>query len=87
MVGNVTIFRNIKETEAPFYRDASVVLNRIKSGASKDIIKRIRLEKDKADAKKLIYRGENFTRLSFQKKLKEDDFKKQIKLDIEKVGM
>jgi len=53
MVGNVTIFRNIKETEAPFYRDASVVLNRIKSGASKDIIKRIRLEKDKAERNEL----------------------------------
>ena len=44
----VTIFRNIRETEAPFHRSVAFVLNRIKDGASKDIVSRIRKEKDKA---------------------------------------
>ena len=44
----VTIFRNIRETETPFHRSVAFVLNRIKDGASKDIVSRIRKEKDKA---------------------------------------
>lgn len=45
---NVTIFKNIKETSTPFYREVSVVLDRIKNGASKELVKSIRLEKDKS---------------------------------------
>jgi hypothetical protein len=44
----VTIFRNIRETETPFHRSVAFVLNRIRDGASKDIVSRIRKEKDKA---------------------------------------
>tara|TARA_R100000781_G_scaffold114010_1_gene83805 strand:+ start:1219 stop:3639 length:2421 start_codon:yes stop_codon:yes gene_type:complete len=43
----ITIFKDIKETETPFYRDVNIILERIKTGASKDLIKQIRLEKDK----------------------------------------
>lgn len=47
MALNITIFQNIKATSTPFHRDVSVVLQRIKSGATKDLIKRIRSEKNK----------------------------------------
>ena len=43
----ITIFKDIKVTSQPFYRGALVILNRIKEGASKDLVKRIREEKDK----------------------------------------
>ena len=52
-LNNVTIFKDIKETDAPFYRDANVILERIKNGASKDLVKRIRQEKDKAERNEL----------------------------------
>ena len=44
----VTIFKNIKETDTPFFRDVVSVLQRIKDGASKDLIKSIRAEQDKS---------------------------------------
>ena len=44
---NVTIFKNIRETETPFYRDIDVILNRIKEGKSRDLVKSIRQESDK----------------------------------------
>jgi len=53
MTSIITIFKNIKETDTPFYRDISVALNRIKSGATKDIIKNIRQCKDKSDRNEL----------------------------------
>lgn len=43
----ITIFRNIKETSTPFYRSVEKVLERIKDGSSKDLVKRIRSEKNK----------------------------------------
>jgi hypothetical protein len=43
----ITIFKDIKETSQPFYRDVDVILDRIRDGASKDLIKKIRSEKDK----------------------------------------
>jgi hypothetical protein len=46
---NITIFQNIKETETPFYRDVRVILDRVKSGASKELVKKIRQEKGKAE--------------------------------------
>jgi len=54
---SVTIFKNIKETATPFYREVGVVLERIKDGASKDLVKSIRSERDKVkrnDLKKLL---------------------------------
>lgn len=53
MTSTVTIFKNIKETETPFYRDVQVVFNRIKNGATKELVKRIRVEKNKAERNEL----------------------------------
>jgi hypothetical protein len=53
MASDITIFKNIKETEAPFHREVGVVLNRIKNGAQKDLIKRIRTSKDKNERNEL----------------------------------
>ena len=47
MSEQVTIFKNIKETETPFHRDIEVVLERIKDGATKSLVKQIRSAKDK----------------------------------------
>jgi len=47
MQGNITIFKNIKETDQPFFRTIDVVLNRIKEGSSRELIKDIRQEKEK----------------------------------------
>ena len=43
----ITIFKDIKDTSQPFYRDVSVILERIKEGASQEIVRAIRSEKDK----------------------------------------
>ena len=44
----VTIFKNIKETDTPFFREVASVLQRIKEGSSKNLIKKIRAEQDKS---------------------------------------
>ena len=49
----VTIFKDILDTSRPFYRDVSVILDRIRGGASKDLIKEIRSESDKIERNKL----------------------------------
>lgn len=49
----VTIFKNIKETEAPFHRQVGVVLDRIKDGATKELVKSIRKEKNKTERNEL----------------------------------
>jgi len=57
----ITIFRNIQDTSTPFYRDVTVVLDRIREGANsngvatptKDIIKKVRAEKRKAERNEL----------------------------------
>ena len=45
----VTIFKSIKDTDTPFFRDVHKVLERIKEGATKDVVKRIRAEKRKPE--------------------------------------
>ena len=45
---NITIFKNIRETSTPFHRHVGFVLDRIKNGASKVLVKKIRQEKDKS---------------------------------------
>ena len=42
----ISIFKNIWETSEPLYRDVKVIFKRIKEGTSKDLILRIRKEKD-----------------------------------------
>ena len=49
----ITIFKNIKETSAPFYRDVSFVFDRIRDGKYKDLINSIRKEKDKTQRNEL----------------------------------
>ena len=55
MVHNVTIFQNIRDTDTPFFRDVHVILERMKdgAGATKDLVKRIRLEKSKPERQEL----------------------------------
>lgn len=48
MTHTVTVFKSIKETNTPFHREVSLIFNRIKNGASKDLVKGIRQEKDKS---------------------------------------
>ena len=43
----ITIFKNIRETETPFFKDVTYILNRIKDGKSKELVKNIREEKNK----------------------------------------
>lgn len=49
----VTIFQSIKDTSTPFYREVDVILERIKSGKSKEVINAIRKEKNKEERNKL----------------------------------
>jgi hypothetical protein len=53
MTSHITIFRNIKETDAPFHRPIEAILERIKDGASKELVKRIRLEQKKQERNEL----------------------------------
>ena len=43
----ITIFKDIKSTSQPFHREVDLILKRIKDGASQDLVKKIRTEKDK----------------------------------------
>ena len=43
----VTIFKNIRETETPFFKDVTYILQRIKEGKSSELCKKIRSEKNK----------------------------------------
>jgi DNA-binding transcriptional MerR regulator len=57
MTYSVTIFQNIKDTSTPFFRGVDAILERIKDGASKELVKKIRLEKRKPernDLKKML---------------------------------
>ena len=49
----ITIFKNILETSTPFHRGVDFVLERIRQGSSKNLVKRIRTEKDKAKRNEL----------------------------------
>ena len=49
----VTIFQNIKTTDTPFFKDVKYILKRIKEGRSKELVKSIRLEKDKNERNEL----------------------------------
>lgn len=52
-MNQVTIFKSIKDTATPFFRDANSILQRIKDGSSKDLVKKIRSEKNKNDRNEL----------------------------------
>ncbi len=53
MTQRVTIFKNIKETETPFHREVGEILERIKNGATKNLVKDIRSAKDKTERNEL----------------------------------
>ena len=55
MTQDITIFKDIKDTDTPFHRDVRLILNRIKEGteSTKDLVKRIRLEKRKPERQEL----------------------------------
>jgi len=53
MSNNVTIFKNILHTDTPFHRDVLSILERVKDGTSKELVKKIRLEKDKTKRNEL----------------------------------
>jgi hypothetical protein len=53
MTPQVTIFQNIRDTAAPFFRDVSIILERVKDGATKELVKKIRLEKSKGERNEL----------------------------------
>lgn len=44
----ITIFKDIRETSTPFYRHIDVVLERIRTGASRAIVEKVRGEQDKS---------------------------------------
>jgi hypothetical protein len=50
---DVTIFQNIKDTSTPFHRDVMSILMRVKDGTSKDLVKKIRSEKNKTERNEL----------------------------------
>lgn len=49
----ITIFRNIKETSTPFYKEVEFVFERIKSGKYLDLVEKIRNEEDKSKRNEL----------------------------------
>jgi len=49
----VTIFKSIKDTATPFHRDVMKVLDRIKDGKSKELVKGIRKESKKSERNEL----------------------------------
>jgi hypothetical protein len=55
MTQDVTIFKSIRDKDTPFHRDVRVILSRIKEGSetTKDLVKRIRLEKNKPERQEL----------------------------------
>lgn len=53
MSNKVTIFKSIKETSTPFHREVLIILERIKDGASKELVKKIRTEKRKLERNEL----------------------------------
>ena len=45
----ITIFKNIRETDTPFHRDVKMILERIRNGASKELVKKIRANNVKSE--------------------------------------
>ena len=53
MAQNITIFQSIKDTSTPFHRSIDEILERIKNGTSKELVKSIRTEKNKNERQEL----------------------------------
>lgn len=46
----VTIFKNLSQTNTPFFKDIDYILNRIKIGTSKEIVDKVRLQQTKEES-------------------------------------
>lgn len=53
MTSEITIFKNIRDTDTPFFREVGKILDRIKEGATKELVKKIRAEKRKPERQEL----------------------------------
>ena len=53
MTSQITIFKNIRDTDTPFFREVGKILDRIKEGATKELVKKIRNEKRKPERQEL----------------------------------
>ena len=49
----ITIFKDIRSTSTPFYRHIDVVLERIRTGSSRELIESIQQEQDKSTRNEL----------------------------------
>jgi hypothetical protein len=49
----VTIFKNIRDTDTPFFKEVGLILARIRDGATKELVKQIRNEKIKSERNEL----------------------------------
>ena len=45
----ITIFKSVTDISVPYYKPIAVVLDRIKKGKSKDLVKSIREKKEKSE--------------------------------------
>jgi len=50
----ITIFKNLAQTNTPFFRDIDFVLDRIKSGKSKELVDQVRQQTNKDEFKKQL---------------------------------
>jgi hypothetical protein len=51
----ITIFKNLAQTNTPFFKEIDVILNRIKTGVSKETVLKVRANKETAnDIKKQL---------------------------------
>lgn len=50
----ITIFKNLAQTNTPFFRDIDFVLDRIKSGKSKELVDQVRQQSNKDEFKKQL---------------------------------
>lgn len=53
MTHQITIFKTINDTSTPFHRNVRVILERIRNGETKELVKKIRSEKRKAERNEL----------------------------------
>ena len=74
MTKNITIFKNIKETDTPFYVSIHKILNRIKDGKSKELvegqIEHPLLRKNRKNYRSVLYIEFNLANTEFDGKSK-----------------
>ena len=53
MTQTVTIFKDIKDIDTPFHVEINLILDRIREGKSKELVTKIRREKNKSERNEL----------------------------------